>query len=68
MCGAFAGLDKVIQDRSDKSSIGFSAKVQTEATKKNLGETLEGVEPEDLVTCLSQSLWVVYLFWRRSMS
>jgi len=32
--GAFAGLDKVIQDRSDKSSIGFSAKVQTEATKK----------------------------------
>ena len=47
--GAFAGLDKVIQDRSDKSSIGFSAKVQTEATKKNLGETLEGVEPEDLV-------------------
>ncbi len=47
--GAFAGLDKVIQDRSDKSSIGFSAKVQTEASKKNLGETLEGVEPEDLV-------------------
>ena len=32
--GAFAGLDKVIQDRSDKSSIGFSANVQTEATKK----------------------------------
>ena len=47
--GAFAGLDKVIQDRSDKSSIGFSASVQTEASKKNLGETLQTVEPEDLV-------------------
>jgi ATP-dependent Clp protease ATP-binding subunit ClpX len=47
--GAFAGLDKVIQDRSDKSGIGFGATVQTDATKKNLGETLSSVEPEDLV-------------------
>jgi len=47
--GAFAGLDKVIQDRSDKSGIGFGASVQTSATKKNLGETLSSVEPEDLV-------------------
>ncbi len=47
--GAFAGLDKVIQDRSDKSGIGFGATVQTEASKKNLGETLSTVEPEDLV-------------------
>jgi ATP-dependent Clp protease ATP-binding subunit ClpX len=47
--GAFAGLDKVIQDRSDRSGIGFGASVHTEATKKNLGETLATVEPEDLV-------------------
>ena len=47
--GAFAGLDKVILDRSDRSGIGFSASVQTESTKKNLGETLSTVEPEDLV-------------------
>jgi len=47
--GAFAGLDKVIQDRSDKSGIGFGASVQTEASKKNLGDTLRDVEPEDLV-------------------
>ena len=47
--GAFSGLDKVILDRSDKSGIGFDADVQTEATKKNLGETLRSVEPEDLV-------------------
>ena len=47
--GAFAGLDKIIQDRSDKSGIGFSASIQTETTRKNLGETLSTVEPEDLV-------------------
>ena len=47
--GAFAGLDKIIQDRSDKGGIGFSASIQTEASRKNLGETLSTVEPEDLV-------------------
>ena len=47
--GAFAGLDKVIRDRSDKGGIGFDAEVRTDATKKNLGETLRAVEPEDLV-------------------
>ena len=47
--GAFSGLDKVIMNRSAKSGIGFSANVETESTKKNLGETLKIVEPEDLV-------------------
>ncbi|MDA1299306.1 MAG: ATP-dependent Clp protease ATP-binding subunit ClpX [Proteobacteria bacterium] len=47
--GAFSGLDKVILDRSSKSGIGFAASVQTEANRKNLGETLRTVEPEDLV-------------------
>lgn len=47
--GAFSGLDKVIQDRSEKSGIGFSANVTTEANKKNLGEILSTVAPEDLV-------------------
>ncbi len=47
--GAFAGLDKVIQDRSSKSGIGFSAEIDTDANKKSLGDTLRGVEPEDLV-------------------
>jgi ATP-dependent Clp protease ATP-binding subunit ClpX len=47
--GAFSGLEKVILDRSDRSGIGFTAKVATEATKKNLGETLSNVKPEDLV-------------------
>ncbi len=47
--GAFAGLDRVILDRSSKSGIGFGARTEKESAKKNLGETLRGVEPEDLV-------------------
>ena len=47
--GAFAGLDKVIRDRSQKSGIGFSAEVRSPDNEDNLGETLSGVEPEDLV-------------------
>jgi ATP-dependent Clp protease ATP-binding subunit ClpX len=47
--GAFAGLDKVILDRSAKSGIGFGATVVSEDSKKNLGDTLKTVEPEDLV-------------------
>ena len=47
--GAFAGLDKVIRDRSQKSGIGFSAEVRSQDSEDNLGETLSGVEPEDLV-------------------
>ena len=47
--GAFAGLDKVIMDRSDKSGIGFSAEVKGKSDQKTIGETLRGVEPEDLI-------------------
>ena len=47
--GAFAGLDKVISDRSEKSGIGFSAVVKSKDNIKNVGETLKDVEPEDLV-------------------
>lgn len=47
--GAFAGLDKVIRDRSEKGGIGFSAEVKSKDSKKNVGETLKDLEPEDLV-------------------
>jgi ATP-dependent Clp protease ATP-binding subunit ClpX len=47
--GAFAGLDKVIRDRSEKSSIGFSALVKTKEEEKSIGETLEDIESEDLI-------------------
>ncbi|WP_297187988.1 ATP-dependent Clp protease ATP-binding subunit ClpX [uncultured Porticoccus sp.] len=47
--GAFAGLEKVIQERSDKGGIGFSAQVKSKDTSKNIGQTLADLEPEDLV-------------------
>ena len=47
--GAFAGLDKVIRDRSERSSIGFSASVKSKDDKKSITETLLSVEAEDLV-------------------
>ena len=48
--GAFAGLDKVIKDRSQKNvGIGFSAEVIAESDELDVGDVLQGVEPEDLV-------------------
>ncbi|MBA1148393.1 ATP-dependent Clp protease ATP-binding subunit ClpX [Ectothiorhodospiraceae bacterium WFHF3C12] len=47
--GAFAGLDKVIRERSSKGGIGFSAEVKGQSEQKSVGETLRDVEPEDLI-------------------
>ena len=47
--GAFAGLERVIRDRSEKSGIGFSAQVHAKDDKKPATETLAKVEPEDLI-------------------
>ncbi|MGI9251847.1 MAG: ATP-dependent Clp protease ATP-binding subunit ClpX [Pseudohongiellaceae bacterium] len=48
--GAFAGLDRVIRERSDKSGIGFSAEVHSQSGGNNaISEVLRNVEPEDLV-------------------
>jgi len=47
--GAFAGLDKVISDRSEKSGIGFGATVKSKDASRKVGETLKNVETEDLV-------------------
>jgi ATP-dependent Clp protease ATP-binding subunit ClpX len=47
--GAFAGLEKIIQDRSSKSGIGFVAEVKTEKDVQSVGELLNDVEPEDLI-------------------
>ncbi len=47
--GAFAGLEKIIRDRSDKTSIGFSAEVRSREDEKSVGEVIENVEPEDLI-------------------
>jgi len=47
--GAFAGLEKVIQARSTKAGIGFSAEVRSTESTDLIGDVLMGVEPEDLV-------------------
>lgn len=47
--GAFAGLDKVIQDRTEKSSIGFSAVVKEVDDAKAFGEVIKDIEADDLV-------------------
>ncbi len=47
--GAFSGLDKVIQYRTNKSGIGFIADVHDKDEEENLGEIFEQVEPEDLI-------------------
>ena len=47
--GAFAGLDKVILDRTEKTSIGFQAEVRSQEGNRSIGELLHSVEPEDLI-------------------
>ncbi|GHB04439.1 ATP-dependent protease ATP-binding subunit ClpX [Shewanella indica] len=48
--GAFAGLEKVIEQRSHVGSgIGFGAQVKGQAEKATITDTLLQVEPEDLV-------------------
>jgi len=47
--GAFAGLEKIILDRSSKSGIGFVADVKTSEQEQSIGELLNEVEPQDLI-------------------
>jgi len=47
--GAFAGMDKIIRDRSERSGIGFSAEVRAKDESKNIGEVFKDIEPDDLV-------------------
>ena len=48
--GAFAGLEKIIQQRSTEAGgIGFGAKVKSSERKANVGKVLAEVEPEDLI-------------------
>ncbi len=46
--GAFAGLEKIIAQRGQTTSIGFGANVEAEDDRKT-GEVLQAVEPEDLL-------------------
>lgn len=46
--GAFDGLEKVIQNRTEKSGIGFAATVHSKSEKK-VSDLFREVEPEDLI-------------------
>ena len=46
--GAFDGLDKIVETRLDRKSIGFNAKI-TEKKDREIGEILGEVTPQDLV-------------------
>lgn len=46
--GAFDGLEKVIQNRTEKSGIGFGATVHAK-TDRRASEVFRHVEPEDLI-------------------
>ena len=46
--GAFDGLDKIIEKRTDKSAIGFDAPVKSKQ-KRDVGNLFTQVEPHDLL-------------------
>ncbi len=47
--GAFAGLDKIIRNRSEQGGIGFNATVKSKDETKSAGALFKEVEPEDLI-------------------
>ena len=47
--GAFSGLDKVIDQRTNKKGIGFSADVDSISNVSQISKRLDDLEPEDLV-------------------
>ncbi len=47
--GAFSGLEKVIQNRTERTGIGFQAEIRSKEDAKQTGEILRMVEPEDLI-------------------
>ena len=46
--GAFDGLDKIVEKRTDRSAIGFGAPVESKR-KRDVGKLLSQVEPDDLL-------------------
>ncbi len=46
--GAFDGLDKIVEKRTDRSAIGFDAPVKSKG-KRDVGKLLSQVEPDDLL-------------------
>lgn len=46
--GAFVGLDETIEQRTGKRTVGFGSELKSSKEKK-IGETLEMIEPQDLI-------------------
>lgn len=46
--GAFDGLEKIVEERLDRNSIGFNAKIM-EKSSKDIGTVLKEVAPQDLM-------------------
>lgn len=46
--GAFAGIEKIIENRTEASGIGFGAAVRSKE-QRNLSEAFKDIEPEDLI-------------------
>ncbi|GJL80708.1 MAG: ATP-dependent Clp protease ATP-binding subunit ClpX [marine bacterium B5-7] len=47
--GAFAGLERVIQSRTEKSGIGFGADIKSKDSRARAEELIADLEPEDLI-------------------
>ncbi|WP_424947900.1 ATP-dependent Clp protease ATP-binding subunit ClpX [Candidatus Spongiihabitans sp.] len=47
--GAFSGIEKVIQERTEKSGIGFGADIKGKSANERSSELLDQLQPEDLV-------------------
>jgi len=47
--GAFAGIEKVIQERTERSGIGFGADIKDNCADEQSRELLDQLEPEDLI-------------------
>ena len=47
--GAFSGLDKLIDQRTNQTGIGFSAEVDNKSNVTSLNKNIDDLEPEDLV-------------------
>ena len=65
--GAFVGLDKVIDRRVGKKTLGFKADVKS-VQKREVGTTLESIEPEDLIKYGLIPEFVGCRWWARSTS
>ncbi len=46
--GAFEGIDKIIERRTEKTSMGFGATIASKQ-EKNMSQLLEKIEPEDII-------------------